>query len=81
MERVHVNYFADRLGVIVARRITHVALQFRVGVLPEWRSRSGSCDCAHFGLDGSSLAQRITRNLMGSLSPKQSWKHTEVRFG
>jgi hypothetical protein len=57
MERVHVNYSADRLGVIFARRVAHVALQFRLGVLPEWRSGFGSCDCAHFGFDGSSLAQ------------------------
>ena len=55
-EPIHVNYSSDRVGTVVGRRITDVAVQLRVGLLPKRRLRSGGCDCAYFGIDGPGLA-------------------------
>lgn len=55
-ERVHVNYSAHRFGLIGGRRVTHMALQRKLGLLPERRPGSGGGHRAYSGADGSSLA-------------------------
>jgi len=65
MERVHVDYSAHRPGVTVGRGVAHMAVQLRLGLLPERRSGSGGCDCTYFGIDGTSLAHDAIRRLSG----------------
>src|SRR5277367_1460737 len=57
-ERVHVNYSADRPGAAGARRITHVAVQQWLGLLPERWPRAGGRHCAYSGADGTNLSAR-----------------------
>ena len=58
---LYVNNSAHRLGLALGRRITHVAIQLRMGLLPKRRFGSGGCYCTYSGIDGSSLAGQTTR--------------------
>lgn len=55
-ERIHVNYFVDRLGVAGTRSVAHVAIQQRLGLLSKRRPGSGAGYFADLGVNGQSLA-------------------------
>ena len=54
-ERIHVNYFIDRLGATGTRSVTHVAIQHGLGLLPERRAGSGVGYSAGPCINGPSL--------------------------
>jgi hypothetical protein len=56
-ERVNVNYSADHFGATGGGCVTHVAIQRWLGLLPERRAGSRSCDFARSGTNRASLAQ------------------------
>jgi hypothetical protein len=62
-ERINVNDSTDYFGAIGVGRVTHVAVQHRMGILSERRAGSRACDFADSGADGASLVRSSTGSL------------------
>jgi len=62
-ERINVNDSTDYFGAIGVGRVTHVAVQHRMGILSERRAGSRACDFAYSGTDGASLVRSSTDSL------------------
>jgi hypothetical protein len=62
-ERINVNDSTDYFGAIGAGRVTHVAVQHRMGILSERRAGSRACDFADSGTGGASLVESTTGSL------------------
>jgi hypothetical protein len=60
---LHVHNSADHPGLTSRRRLADMALQHRLGLLPKWRPRLGSCHRAGLGLDGTRVAAQDPRRI------------------
>ena len=66
-EQINVNDSADYFGAIGVGRVTHVAIQHWVGILPKRRAGSRACDFAYSGTDGPSVT--------GGSTSSYGWGH------